>query len=85
MARRTKKKWKDLSPGRRFGVALAAGAELALKVLAWRDLARRQPDEVHGPKAAWFAATFVNTFGPIAYFLFGRKRPASTPVKVTHR
>ncbi|MEA5453380.1 PLD nuclease N-terminal domain-containing protein [Sinomonas sp. JGH33] len=85
MARRTKTKWKDLSPGKRFGVVLAAAAELSLKALAWRDLARRQPGEVNGPKAAWFAATFINTFGPIAYFLFGRKRHASTPVKVTHR
>lgn len=82
MARRTKKQWRDLSPRGRFVVAVAAAVELSLKVLAWRDLARRPAAEVRGPKVVWFAATFINAFGPIAYFLVGRRR---TPVHTTHR
>ncbi|NUP75377.1 MAG: PLDc_N domain-containing protein [Sinomonas sp.] len=81
MARRTKKQWKDMSTKSRTGVILMGALDLALKILAWRDLARRPAADVRGPKIAWLLGTFVNTFGPISYFLFGRKRPA---VPVTH-
>ncbi|WP_334171071.1 PLDc N-terminal domain-containing protein [Sinomonas sp.] len=80
MARRAQRKWKTMSGRRRFWVVSAATIELGLKLLAWRDLARRPAAQINGRKAAWFAATFINTFGPIAYFLFGR-RPASLTLK----
>lgn len=79
MARRTKKQWKDMSAGGRAGVVIMGAFDLGLKILAWRDLARRPAEQVRGPKFVWFLGTFVNTFGPIGYFLFGRKRPEIPP------
>jgi hypothetical protein len=38
------------------------------------DLRRRPADRVKGTKAAWAAASCVNVFGPIAYFVLGRIR-----------
>ena len=75
MARRAnKKKWEDLSPRARMTIIVAGVRQLALKVVAWRDLAKRPRDQVRGRKVAWFATTLVNPFGPIVYFVFGRRR-----------
>ncbi|WP_336857660.1 PLD nuclease N-terminal domain-containing protein [Sinomonas albida] len=79
MARRTKQQWKDMSAGGRAGVIIMGAFDLALKILAWRDLARRPASQVRGSKFGWFLGTFVNTLGPIGYFLFGRKRPEISP------
>jgi hypothetical protein len=70
---RKKKKWSELSGGQRFGVVLGALVQLALQGAALRDLSKRRAEDVNGPKAAWVLGTFINTIGPIAYFLFGRK------------
>jgi hypothetical protein len=84
MARRpNKKKWEDLSPRARATVIAVGAVQLALKVVAWRDLARRPREQVRGPKAAWFAATLANPGGPILYYVFGRRRTTSVPP--THR
>lgn len=72
---RNKKKWSELSGGQRFGVVLGAIIQITLQGAALRDIAKRPPEQVNGPKAAWVAATFINTIGPIAYFLLGRRRP----------
>ena len=53
-------------------IALAA-IDVSLKILAIRDLRRRNAEQVRGPKQAWYAAQAVNFFGPLAYFGFGRK------------
>ena len=44
----------------------------------WRDLARRRPDEVRGPKWLWRLAS-ANLSGSVAYWLVGRRprRPLS--------
>lgn len=55
-------------------LAAAAVAEVVGKVATWVSLARRSEAEVRGPKWLWRAATGVNFFGPVAYWLFGRKR-----------
>jgi hypothetical protein len=78
--KKNKKKWSELSGGQRFGVVLGALVQFALQGAALRDLAKRPKDQVNGPKGAWVAASFINTIGPIAYFLLGRKHtpaPAS--------
>jgi hypothetical protein len=75
-----KKKWAELSGGQRFGVVAGAAVQLTLQALALRDIAKRPADQVNGPKLAWAGATFINTIGPIAYFLVGRK---PVPTKVT--
>ncbi|MBT1001427.1 PLDc N-terminal domain-containing protein [Paenarthrobacter sp. DKR-5] len=69
-----RKSWKDLSGQQRRTVVLAGTLQLSLLVAALRDIARRPAEQIRGPKPAWAAACFVNFAGPIAYFLFGRRR-----------
>lgn len=47
--------------------------QFALQVATWVSLARRPQDDINGPKWFWFAASFVNYLGPIAYLMGGRK------------
>lgn len=71
-------KWRDLSPSRRrFYVALGA-VQVLLQAAALVDLTRREPQRVRGPRWMWAGLSFVNFFGPLAYFLWGRK-PAEEP------
>lgn len=68
----------DYSPAlkaRRAARGIAQGvANLLLIVLAVRDLRRRPESELNGNKKIWWAAAFAPPIGPIAYFIFGRKR-----------
>ena len=66
--------WNELSPRQRGGITGAAIVQITLLAAALRDLKRRPPAEVRGPKAFWAAASFVNFVGPLAYFAFGRRR-----------
>ena len=50
--------------------------QVSLIIAAQVDLWRRPSDQVRGHKAVWRAVSFVNFFGPLAYFRFGRKRGA---------
>lgn len=72
---RTKRSWSEMNQAQRRGVVLGAMVQLLLQAAALRDLRRRTPQELNGPRWAWVCATFVNTVGPCAYFLFGRRRP----------
>jgi Phospholipase_D-nuclease N-terminal len=75
MARRSKKKrWSDLSGGQRAAIGLAGAVQVGLLVTALRDLWRRPSDQINGSKLLWAPVCFVNFFGPLAYFRFGRKR-----------
>lgn len=75
LTRATKKKsFKDLSGSQKLRVVVTAAVQIALQAAALRDLKKRPAALVNGPKPAWFAASFINFFGPVAYFLFGRKR-----------
>ncbi|UNK46239.1 PLD nuclease N-terminal domain-containing protein [Arthrobacter sulfonylureivorans] len=75
LKRATKKKsFKDLSGGQKLRVAVTAAVQIALQTAALRDLKKRPAALINGPKPAWFAASFINFIGPVAYFLFGRKR-----------
>ncbi|ACQ78450.1 conserved hypothetical protein [Beutenbergia cavernae DSM 12333] len=69
-------KWQDLEPSRRAGVVTLAAVQIALAVAAWRDLARREAQDVRGPKPLWAAIIAVNWVGPASYFLVGRRRHA---------
>lgn len=68
------KKWADLSTQQQTRIVAGAAVQLSLMSAALLDLRKRTPEELNGPKAAWVAASFVNFAGPIAYFLFGRRR-----------
>jgi hypothetical protein len=76
MRLRSKKKqrWSDLSTEQQSAVVGAGAVQIGLTVAALVDLRRRPREQVNGSKAIWVAASFVNFVGPIAYFLFGRRR-----------
>lgn len=69
---RRKKKFSELSPRSRTAIRVGAFAQIALQAAALWDLSRRPATEIRGAKRAWVAASFVNYFGPIAYFVWGR-------------
>ena len=45
-----------------------------LTIWAIRDIRKLTPDQLNGDRRIWLAAAFAPPFGPIAYFVFGRKR-----------
>ncbi|MFD4179985.1 PLD nuclease N-terminal domain-containing protein [Rhodococcus sp. NPDC058514] len=65
---------KSVDPRYRKPLAVAAVLQIALTAAALFDIRRRSPDEIKGSKRVWTAASFVNFAGPIAYFVFGRRR-----------
>jgi hypothetical protein len=69
-----KKRWSDLTSGQQRAVLFAGVLQVKLQVLALWDMWHRPPDEINGDRRLWTLATFVNFVGPIAYFVFGRKR-----------
>jgi hypothetical protein len=71
---RQKRRWQDLSDQQRMMVVAGTVVQLSLQFLALRDLHKRTAEQVRGPKWAWVPLTSVNFFGPIAYFVVGRRR-----------
>jgi hypothetical protein len=71
----SRRRWRDLSTTSRLAVVAGAGVQLTLLGAALADLHRRRPEEVKGPRKLWVAISFVNFVGPLAYFVFGRRRP----------
>jgi hypothetical protein len=74
VTRRSGKSWSDLSPRQRYAVVAVGTVQVSLLVAALVDLWRRPSDQVRGHKAMWAAVSFINFFGPLAYFRFGRTR-----------
>lgn len=59
---------------------------LVLMILTIRDIRRRSADEIKGNRKFWMLAAFAPPIGPIAYFVFGRKRGTQTaefPLEIT--
>jgi hypothetical protein len=73
---RPKKRWSDFTPMQQKAIIGGAIAELVITTLAVRDLRRRPRREVRGWKPAWLVTFVVQPFGPLLYFLVGRRRPA---------
>ena len=69
-----RKRWSDLSTRQQTSIIAAGLLQLLLAAAALLDLRRRPADQVRGRKPLWAAAAFVNFVGPLAYFLFGRRR-----------
>jgi hypothetical protein len=69
-----KKRWSDLSAGQRRGIVFSGVVQVVLLVAALTDIWRRPEEEIRGNKRLWALAAFVNFVGPIAYFVFGRRR-----------
>jgi hypothetical protein len=68
--------WKELTVRQRNGMIARGAIQLGLLAAALRDLHIRPADQIRGPKPMWVAVSGVNYLGvgPIAYFLFGRRR-----------
>jgi hypothetical protein len=69
-----RQRWSDLTPGQQRSIVVAGAVQLLLAAAALLDLRRRPAEQVRGSKKLWTAAAFVNFVGPLAYFLFGRRR-----------
>jgi len=75
------KQWRDLTAAQQRGIVLLGVLQLMLLAAALIDIRRRPADAINGNKRLWTIIVFVNFIGPIAYFVFGRKR--SAPARVT--
>jgi hypothetical protein len=58
-------------------VAVIAGM-LGLLAVALFDIKRRPASQIRGSKGMWVALSLINwVIGPVAYFIFGRRRQRS--------
>ncbi len=69
-----KKQWTDLATWQQALIVIWGIVEIGLLVAGLVDIVPRSPERINGSKRGWTAALFINFFGPIAYFVFGRKR-----------
>ena len=69
-----RKQWSDLTDTQKRGFVLLGTLQLGLLITALIDIRRRPAAHINGSKRLWTAVVFINGIGPIAYFLFGRKR-----------
>ena len=76
------KQWKDLTDAQQQGIVFLGVLQLALLITALIDIRRRPADAINGSKRLWTVVVFINGIGPIAYFVVGRKRPASARVTI---
>ncbi len=76
------KQWKDLTDTQKRGIVLLGALQLVLLAAALIDIRRRPADAINGSKRLWTLVVFINFIGPIAYFLFGRKRPERSQLAI---
>jgi hypothetical protein len=72
-----RKQWSDFTPAQQRAIIAGAAAEILITGLALRDLRRRPSASVRGWKPLWLISFVVQPFGPLLYFLAGR-RPISS-------
>ncbi|MCA4133931.1 hypothetical protein [Arthrobacter sp. M4] len=72
--RRQKKTWKDMTQGQRIATIVIGSIQIALFAAAQRSISKTPASRIRGSKAMWRAASFINTLGPLSYFVFGRRR-----------
>jgi hypothetical protein len=71
-----REQWDQLSPVEKGGFVTVSAVDVALRVWALVDLARRPSEQIHGRKGLWATGlAVVNSAGllPAAYLLWGRK------------
>ena len=68
-----KKSLKDMSGREKKGIGVLAAIQFLLAGAALLDIWRRPKNTVRGNRALRSAACGINFFGPVAYFLFGRR------------
>ncbi|MET0694633.1 MAG: hypothetical protein ABWX96_11965 [Propionibacteriaceae bacterium] len=52
---------------------LILAAHTLIAAFTWRDVNRRDPADLRGPKWLWRLLSGLNTTGALAYYLVGRK------------
>jgi hypothetical protein len=72
-------RWSNLTSAQKFAFGFLGAVELILLVAALWDIRRRPAEQIHGSKRVWTGLAFIEFFGPMAYFLFGRRRQATLP------
>jgi drug/metabolite transporter (DMT)-like permease len=68
------KRWQDLTQAQRMATVIMGLVQVSLLAAALYDIHQRSDDELTASKGAWTAISFINFLGPLAYFLFGRKK-----------
>jgi hypothetical protein len=79
------KRWSDLTTEQQTAIRIAATVQMTLLVAALWDMWRRPVEEINGDRRLWTLASFVNFVGPVAYFLFGRKRCCECKIRAAVR
>jgi len=77
MRMRPRRRWSDLSEGKRRLLVVAGATEGILKLAALIDIKQRPAEQIRGPRWLWAASiAVVGSAGvlPISYFAFGRRR-----------
>jgi hypothetical protein len=74
MGKSRKKRWSEMTRGQQAATVVGAVIQMSLLAAALWDISHRPDGGINGSKKLWTAVSFVNFAGPIAYFLFGRKR-----------
>ena len=74
IANMQKRSWSELTTAQKSGIVAGIVVQVALLIAALADILRRPAEQINGSKRMWAALSFVNYVGPIAYFVFGRKR-----------
>ena len=72
-----RKSWRDMSKGQRVMLMGSGALNMALLGAAQRSIAKTPDSQIRGNKVLWRLASFINFFGPLSYFLFGRRREAA--------
>lgn len=70
---RSRVRFSELPRRRQAGIVGLGTIQLGLLIAAERDIQRRPPDLIRGPKARWRLLCLINFLGPLSYFTFGRR------------
>jgi len=68
------KRWEDLTGIQKALVMVGVSVQISLLASALWDIFHRSKEDIRGNKAMWTGLAFINYIGPVAYFLFGRRR-----------
>ncbi len=66
--------WSEVPPAQRWLIVALASLQISLLGAALWDICRRPAEQINGSKAAWAVASLVSFVGPLAYFVWGRRR-----------
>lgn len=68
------KSWETLRPNQKRVIIVLAVIQVILLVAAMIDICRRPAQQIKGSKTKWRLISLIDFFGPLSYFIFGRKK-----------